>query len=414
MPARAVRRLATWLVTALAVAACSVAPPTPTPRPSLSDEELLDEYREIAEQVSAIRGLEDEDHSEPTILDRETLRENLEAEFDESNPPEQLQIADRIYRALGLIPEEESIGELALDLQASQVVGYYDPSVDELFIVSGTGELGPTERVTYAHEFTHELQDGAFDLESLGLEEAAVDEGDRALAILSLVEGDAVGAQTIWMAEHLTPEDLTQVATDAADPQMLDVLARTPAIILETALFPYQTGATFVQVLHTEGGYDAVNAAYDDPPESTEQIIHPELYLARERPIEVELPADLASSAGEGWTVDAQDTLGELQLRVWLREAGIRGDHAREAAAGWGGDRLGLLGGPGGEDLVVVLTKWDTIRDARIFADASNTAREEASVSVELFIDGDLVSLVFGDALSRAELQGLARALVLG
>ena len=59
---------------------------------------------------------------------------------------------------------------MTLDLLAGQVAGYYSPERDELFVVSRTGQAsGRSERSTYAHEFTHQLQDQRFDLGSLGL-----------------------------------------------------------------------------------------------------------------------------------------------------------------------------------------------------------------------------------------------------
>jgi hypothetical protein len=173
------------------------------------------------------------------------------------------------------------------------------------------------------------------------------------------------------MIEHLTPADLGEVAAAGADPEMLAVLARTPAILLETSLFPYQAGAAFVSGILAGGGYDAVNAAFDRLPESTEQILHPEKYEAGESPVDVELPGNLASRLGSGWTLDGQDTLGELQLRIWLREGGVKGDVARIAAEGWGGDRTGLLAGAGG-DAVVMVTEWDSTADAIEFAAAAD------------------------------------------
>jgi hypothetical protein len=386
------RRLAALLAAATLIGGCiggdasplpSLAPETPSlapDAPSLAPDapslapDALEVYRGIAADVVAIRGLDAPERIDPKVIDAGELLANLEAEFENSNPEERILVGERIFKALGLLPADASLKDIYLELQGSQVIGYYDPTVDELFIVSRSGTLGPTERVTYAHEFTHELQDRHFDLESLGLEEA-FDEGDRALAVLGLVEGDAVSAQTTWMLEHLTPAELGQVAAEGADPEMLAILARTPAILLETSLFPYQAGAAFVTSLLADGGYEAVDAAFDRLPESTEQVLHPDKYEAGEAPIGVTVPDDLASRFGAGWTLDGQDTLGELQLRIWLREGGLKGDVAREATEGWGGDRLALLATPGGGgDVVVLVTEWDSARDAGEFEAAARDA----------------------------------------
>ena len=409
MPTRLARRLAALLAAATLVGGCTGGDSTPSPlassgsspSPSASSspspaEDPIEVYRAIAADVVAIRGLDAPDRIDPRVIDADELRANIEADFEKSNPEAQIRIGERVYKALGLLPDDASLEQIYLDLQRSQVIGYYDSSVDELFIVSRSGSLGPIERVTYAHEFTHELQDRAFDLDSLGLDDA-FDEGDRALAILGVVEGDAVSAQTTWMIDHLTPAELGEVAAAGADPEMLAVLARTPAILLETSFFPYQAGAAFVSGILAGGGYDAVNAAYERLPESTEQVLHPEKYVAREVPVDVRIPDDLASRFGAGWTLDAQDTLGELQLRIWLREGGLLGDVAREASEGWGGDRIALLGAPdSGGDVIVISTAWDTAADATRFRDAAAAAVAGLGRGGSVVIRDDRVVVAIG------------------
>jgi hypothetical protein len=374
------------IVVIATVAACAgptpsgspAAPPTPTATapaagtPSASPDAAT-VYRTIAVQVSAIRGLDAPERVDPTVIDRGTLQANLASHFDQDNPPERIARTERIYEALGFLDAGASLRALYLELQGSQVIGYYDPTAKQLFIVSSAGVPGPTERLTYAHEFTHELQDRHFDIGRLGLDKVD-QETDRGLAVLSLVEGDAVSAQTAWMTANLTPAELGQVAAEASDPAVLATLAKMPPILLETSLFPYQGGAAFVSSLQASGGYGAVNAAFSKPPVSTEQILHPEKYAAGEGPLDLQLPADLAARFGPGWSVAARDTMGELQLRVWLRQGGLPGDVARTAADGWGADRLALLDGPGGASVLVLVTAWDTRADADAFAAAAQQA----------------------------------------
>jgi len=415
-PCRRGRRtfsLAALVATALLATACTPVDSTSSPSAAAAVETLppdqVEAYRRISAQVVEIRGLDAPDRVEPQVIDADTLRANLEADFDASNSNEEILIAERVYKGLGLLPADADLRDIYLDLQGSQVIGYYDSAVNELYIVSRSGILGPTERLTYAHEFTHELQDLHFDLESLGLD--ATDQGDRSLAVLGLVEGDAVSAQTTWMTGQLTPEELAQVAGESLDPDMLEVLARTPAILLETSLFPYQAGPAFVTTLIARGGYDAVNAAYDDLPASTEQVLHPDKYFDREPPLDVAFPTDLATRFGTGWTFDAQDTLGELQLRVWLREGGAAGDVAREAVEGWGGDRVALLTSPdGGGDLIVLVTEWDTAADAVAFRNAAEDVVPALATNSAVVASGQRVVIAIGEvgAAGNAIIEALA------
>jgi hypothetical protein len=351
--------------------------PTPTVEPSTavgpsaSAADPATVYAAIRAQVETIRGLRPTNDIAPVLIDEARLKANLQADFDKQNPAAAIEIGERTLIALGFLPKGSSLRALVLALQAGQVAGYYSPTEKQLFVVSRSGAIGPTQRSTYAHEFTHELQDQHFDLTSLGLQ--APDQGDRSLARLAMVEGDAVSVQYSWMQQNFGPADLAQVLADAQDPAALAALNNAPPYLRDTALFPYTAGLAFVQGLLQTGGYNAVNAAFAKPPDSTEQIIHPDKYAAGERPIAVVLPSDLASRMGAGWTATGQDTLGELLLRLWLSEAGIAPNLASDAAAGWGGDRLVLLGGPGG-DAVAVESAWDTAADADAFAAAARTA----------------------------------------
>ncbi|HYN69124.1 MAG TPA: hypothetical protein VEX41_02815, partial [Candidatus Eisenbacteria bacterium] len=250
--------------------------------------------------------------------------------------------------------------------------GYYSPERDELFVVSAAGGVGPTQRVTYAHEYTHQLQDQNFGIEKLGLD--AADQSDRSLARLALLEGDAVTVQTRWMQENLTAEDLGQIFADASDPAVLEALRRAPAILRDTAFFPYLDGPIFASTLMVRDGFNGVDAAYSAPPDSTEQILHPEKYLDRDPPIVINVPADLPSKLGPGWSDGGADTLGELQLRIWLGEGGVESTAASRAAAGWGGDRLMLLDGPAGATAIALITEWDSLADASEFAAAAKAA----------------------------------------
>jgi hypothetical protein len=139
-------------------------------------------------------------------------------------------------------------------------------------------------------------------------------------------------------------------------------------------LFPYTTGLSFAQSVHVEGGWDAIDALYERMPASTEQILHREAYEANEAPVIVDLPDDLADQLGAGWTVPLEDTFGEFQLGIWLREAGVDADLAVEAATGWGGDRLAVVEGPGNAWGVVLETTWDSADDATAFLDAAQPA----------------------------------------
>jgi hypothetical protein len=61
---------------------------------------------------------------------------------------------------------------------------------------------------------------------------------------------------------------------------------------------PYSDGPKFVRQIHRSQGWEAVNAVYENPPQSTEQTIHPEKY-GQDEPV---IPR-IDHSPSNGWHV---------------------------------------------------------------------------------------------------------------
>jgi hypothetical protein len=365
--------------------------PTPAPTATPKPEEV---YAAIKQSVIDIRGLQPKRDIDPQILDETELGKRVKDAFNRDNPPEIVRANERLLKGLDLLPEDASLATMFVDMQSSQVAGYYDPDAKELFVVSRTGGLGPTERVTFAHEFTHALQDQNFDLNEFDL--AEVGQGDRGLARLSLIEGDATAVMTVWVQQHLNIVELLQLTQEASDPEALPILEELPPIIREGALFPYDAGLKFVLALQSSGGEGAVDGAFKDPPASSEQIMHFEKYEAHEKPVAVAIPTGIAGRLGNGWKESLQDTLGEFQLGVWLRQGTDRATVANDAAAGWGGDRVALYEGPNGAWGIVLMTAWDSEQDARDFSDAAAQTISKDDAVGGINLEGRTVTVVLG------------------
>lgn len=360
--------------------------PTPPPDPATV-------YATIETQVRAIRGLEAKTPVEPRVLDEAALGTYIQDQFRKDNPTELVEANERLLKGLGLLPPDASLETLYVDLLSSQVAGLYNPEDKQLYVVSKSGALGPTEKTTFAHEYTHALQDQNFGLAGMNLD--APGEGDRAIARLSLVEGDATLVMTLWQIDNLSQAEILQLFSEALDPKVTAALETMPPVLRDGLLFPYTSGLSFVQRLQGTGGWDAVDAAFAKPPASTEQILHPEKYDSGEAPRKVDLPDDLAARMGAGWSVGLEDTLGEFQIKLWLAEAGdgtATGTDA--AAAGWGGDRTVILDGPSGAFAIAVASEWDTPADAQEFAAKART------VVGELANPGDVLASVGGTSVT--------------
>ena len=133
----------------------------------------------------------------------------------------------------------------------------------------------------------------------------------------------------------------------------------------------YDDGLRFVQGVYNKGGWAAVDKVYASPPDSTSQILHPELYAAHVEPVALTVPAVPTSLSG--WKLTMQDTMGELQLRIWLEGPGGAGQSsaAADAVSNWAGDRIGLYEGPNGQWAVVLNTAWRTAAGRDAFNEAA-------------------------------------------
>jgi hypothetical protein len=328
-------------------------PSSPDTTPSASAEALTT-FRQIEDQVSGLRGLAQPDIGTPDVITRAQLATELKAIFDEEWTPRQLAEDNLILRALGLLTPEQDIRELTERLYGDQVLGFYDFEKRRMVVVTDEG-LTPAARITYAHEFTHAMQDAAFDT---GQEhEPGSEDDDAALALLSLEEGDASVAMIQWATENLSPDELAGVVA-TPQPDMTGI----PGWMLDQLQFPYLAGANFVIGLWSSGGWQAVDAAYADPPASTEQVLHPDKYAAGEGPITVR-PVNLEQLLGTGWSAVDPSTMGEAMLGIWLDALGAAQSTASAAAQGWGGDSLAVARGPQGAFAMAWRITFDTAAD---------------------------------------------------
>src|SRR4051812_25234922 len=135
----------------------------------------------------------------------------------------------------------------------------------------------------------------------------------------SLVEGDATVAELDYL---LSDMELARAYLDELENMDIDegALNDAPPFLSGTLMFPYSEGYEFVQFLHDEGGWDLVNEAYGNLPVSSEQIMHPQLYLEGEVPVDVEVP-DLSSTIGEEWSEIDRDSMGEYVITLMLDES---------------------------------------------------------------------------------------------
>jgi hypothetical protein len=305
------------------------------------------------------------------MLSPEGLRQRVMEDFLGDYSAEEAQDDAVVLGLLGLLDPEVDLWNLYLELFTEQVAGFYDDEDERMYMVAGSA-FGGLERMTYAHEFVHALQDQTYDLDQgLGYNDQACEEdSEGCAAVQSLIEGDATLLSEQWLRTYATSQDFREIL-EFYQVYESPVFETAPRFLQQDFLFPYDSGLAFVRGLFLQGGWAAVDAAYRDPPRSTEHILHPERY-PDDAPVLLDLgdTARLESALGQGWRQIDRDVLGEWTIRLMLEEHLPAGE-AYTAAEGWGGDLYLAYQQPEtGQAVLVWIASWDTLRDAYEFAQA--------------------------------------------
>jgi hypothetical protein len=282
-----------------------------------SADEIDDLVVELSSFVEEQRGLEFEEPVQVEIEDDDAFHERLFADFDED--ADQTAQLDDLYKAAGLLDPEEDLVETLRTALEGAVIGFYDPETKEL-VVRGAA-ITPAVRVTVAHELTHALDDQHFDLDRPEYDDA---DDEIGFGFSGLVEGSAVTVENAYLAT-LSPAEHDQYFDEQLSYGMPDV----PLVLLQLIGAPYQYGADFIAALRAGGGRERLDETFDEPPHTSEQVIHPDTYLDDEAAVEVDHP----TADGE---VTWDGVLGELFVQLALAEEVP--DRADAAAEGWGGD----------------------------------------------------------------------------
>jgi hypothetical protein len=348
------------------------AAPVPTVAASLPDRLLL---QQIEDQVAVLRGLQPKGTVPLRFLDQAALQQYFVERFNQDYLPSERESDQKLLTTLGLVKPDETVVQILLDVLQEQVIGVYNQDDKVMYMVTDNGQFGPDEKATFAHEYTHALQDQYFDLTKLAPKHPTND--DRSLAIQALTEGDATLMQRLWAQEKMTQDEINQLGQGGTDSKLFSA----PLFLREQLLFPYSDGFNFIRQIYQAGGYAGVDEVFRNPPESTEQILHPDKYRNREQPIVVSLPELSQGSLGPGWRTINSNVLGELDLRLILTQLtnsvrGVRG------ASGWGGDRWALLE-KDGQQALVIKSVWDAQSDARNFFDTFSLALKNRFVGAK-------------------------------
>ena len=345
---------------------------------------LIAATQEVLKETSEVRQLPILRPVQSSTQSRSEIERAVMKNLDEEVTPADMHAAEVTLKKLGLAPPDFQYRALMIRLLTEQVAGYYEPKSRQFYLADWIDVDG--QKPIMAHELTHALQDQHFNLRRF--DHWPKGDSDAELATHALVEGDATMAMAMYVASNPL-RALTFLKSMGAMSIATEELDKAPRSVRESLLFPYQEGMSWTRALYKQGGWPEVSKAFAALPQSTEQILHPDKYFAREAPVQITVPdvTNLLNSgskrsevrsqrsvagfqAATTWKRLASDVNGEWGFYLILDEFLKSAAESRRAAAGWAGDRTSVYESQKGDVLYISLSAWDTENDAREFFDA--------------------------------------------
>jgi hypothetical protein len=350
-------------------------PPSPTKDFPTPEGELAQQMDDVQNQVSTIRELGILVDSPRYLISQSDVRSLISYMFLERNSKESIKDHAIALRALGLIEPGYDLYNNILSSLDEGLGGFYIPWTDEIFVIGG--EFSIVEKFTFAHEYDHALTDQHFHIEDISVYPECIQDNDRCQAITSLIEGDATYLMYQWLQSYASEDEIAELENMQYTPIDHAITSHDfpPPYIVRDIYFKYFDGRNFIDQLYQDGGWLLVNKAYLELPSSTEQILHPEKYLSREDPIQVDLQP-LDSFLDDEWRHITTGTLGELMTEMIL---GYNSNYlvqidpikASAAAAGWGGNSYQVYHqSKTNQSILVANWEWDNIDERNEFWEA--------------------------------------------
>ncbi|WP_188980256.1 Hvo_1808 family surface protein [Halocalculus aciditolerans] len=333
-----------------------------------------------------IRNIEFEKQVPVEVMTREEYRQQSNG----GGSPSEARLAfdNAKFQSLFLVGQDENSLSVQQSNQGSSVLGFYSPSKDEIVIVTN-GENAVIDELTLAHELDHALQFRNFEMGY------ASPTRDASNAHSGLIEGDARYVENryeeycgeAWQCVKPEPKSGSSSGSGGSSLNLGVYIVK---------YFPYSDGPGFVGALKDAGGWDAVNDAYSDPPDTAKEVALPETY-----PEAGHTNVSLADTSDGEWdrvTVPGRAPYGEVGVAGITamvaypsyddsKEGGVvkprtflnykpNGDvqsddpfnYTNRYADGWTGDKLYVYQNAADETAYVWRVTWESPGDAQTFA----------------------------------------------
>lgn len=296
--------------------------------------------QELKQRVTLIGKLDFKTDVPIKYLSKDRLRKYIGNRVDQEYSIELAKKEELYFQLMGFNNGPIGVKNLHKKILMANASAQYNEKTKELFVLNGYQSLNMMNAMIVVHELRHAIQDAHFDLPALLGKYSGYD--DRGLAIISAVEGDA--AFTTLLFNGFNPELL--ISTYNSDPVLsfsplgnTTLLYKMPNIVKQRFIMPNIEGLRFLTAIFTKKKWKGINDILVSPPDSSEQILHPEKYLKREKPISVTMQYQ-----PEGYELFHSGVIGEYYLNILLTPKNTNKN--LDFANGWGGDTFNIYRKP--------------------------------------------------------------------
>jgi hypothetical protein len=310
-----------------------------------SSPDFIKAADQVLLQMSQILSLPIKQPLKKSLRSKQEVRDYLVREDKEDKNDAERYADAKTLEAFGLIPKDFPLDSFMLDVLTDQVAGLYDPKAKEFYIADWIPV--DEQKTVMSHELTHALEDQSFRIDDWI--KAARPNDDAELARDSVSEGSAMAAMVDYqmLDQHIGVRELPDVTLLIRAGAITEMdkdpnLAKAPIYIRDELLFPYLAGTGFTQeFLKAHSGWKDIHLVFENPPVSTQQILHPDLYLNGTKPVAATLPT-WKGVVPENWKLLEENTMGEFGVGEVLKQ--FRKDNSEDPlSTAWKGDRYAVF-----------------------------------------------------------------------
>ncbi len=349
-------------------------------------EELFHEVDTILDFASKDTALPKKHDVKRRLASRDEVVSYLKKNMAEDKDVQRLRRTELVLKKFGLLPKDFDLQTFLVSLLEEQVAGYYDSKTKTVNILDWV--VPDLQRPVLAHELTHALQDQSFALDKwlkrgsedldtkkdLTPDDITRDENSEARQ--AIVEGQAMVVLVDYMLApmHRTVADSPEVvemlnqgmATGTADSVQYK---NAPIFMKEALTFPYRYGVEFeAELLRERGKEKAFASTFENPPQTSREIMEPKTYISGEHLPPLPLP-DFKHIFKDYDRFDI-GAIGEFDVAV-LAEQYAGEDASKDIYPNWRGGYYYSVhpkGNPSGTLGLVFVSKWASPKSASQFA----------------------------------------------